>query len=105
MMPFYKVTYSDKYKRATIHNYGCNFRCRGCSYKLLKRPKPERFLSACDEPYDTTTRTGLLRCVCAHNNERGENDRQRKASETLDGDAASTQGPWRRLFRPRAPCS
>ena len=44
-MPFYKVTYSDKYRRATVHNYGCNMRCEGWSYQLLRRPKPERFLS------------------------------------------------------------
>ncbi|MBM4049821.1 MAG: radical SAM protein [Planctomycetes bacterium] len=42
-MAIYKVTYSEKYRRATLHNWGCNFRCRGCSYKLLGRGKPEKF--------------------------------------------------------------
>ncbi len=31
---FYKVTYNMEFKRANVHNNGCNFRCRGCSYKL-----------------------------------------------------------------------
>jgi pyruvate formate lyase activating enzyme len=33
-MPFYKVTYSAQYRRATVHNHGCNFRCVGCAYKI-----------------------------------------------------------------------
>ena len=33
-MAIYKITYAEKYRRATLHNYGCNFRCRGCTYKL-----------------------------------------------------------------------
>ena len=33
-MPFYKVTYSEQYRRATVHNRGCNFRCLGCAYKI-----------------------------------------------------------------------
>ena len=33
-MPFYKVTYSEQYRRATVHNKGCNFRCVGCAYKV-----------------------------------------------------------------------
>ncbi|MGO8748126.1 MAG: radical SAM protein [Thermoguttaceae bacterium] len=44
-MAIYKITYSEKYRRATLHNYGCNFRCRGCTYKLKKNPRPERFPS------------------------------------------------------------
>lgn len=43
-MAIYKITYSEKYRRATVHNYGCNFRCRGCTYKLKGDPRPERFL-------------------------------------------------------------
>jgi pyruvate formate lyase activating enzyme len=41
-MPFYKLTYSQPYRRATLHNLGCNFRCLGCAYKLKGRPQPER---------------------------------------------------------------
>lgn len=33
-MPFYKVTYSEQYRRATVHNRGCNFHCLGCAYKV-----------------------------------------------------------------------
>ena len=44
-MPFHKITYSEKYRRATLHNHGCNFRCRGCTYKLKGNPRPERFLA------------------------------------------------------------
>ncbi len=42
-MPFYKLTYSEPYQRATVHNLGCNFRCVGCAYKLKGgHPQPER---------------------------------------------------------------
>ncbi len=44
-MSIYKITYSDKYRRATLHNYGCNFRCRGCTYKLKENPCPKHFPS------------------------------------------------------------
>ncbi|MCU0722226.1 MAG: radical SAM protein [Planctomycetes bacterium] len=51
-MPFYKMTWFAPERRATIHNWGCNFRCRICSYLLMgsDRPgrhgqKPERFLT------------------------------------------------------------
>ena len=44
-MPFYKVTYSEKYRRATVHSWGCNFRCEGCTYKLKSYTRPEEFLS------------------------------------------------------------
>lgn len=48
-MPFYKLTYSPAYRRATVHNLGCNFRCLGCAYKLKGgHPKPER-IPALDE--------------------------------------------------------
>jgi pyruvate formate lyase activating enzyme len=33
-MPFYKVTYSPRFKRANVYSWGCNFNCRGCSYKI-----------------------------------------------------------------------
>lgn len=33
-VPIYKVTYTPRFKRANVYNWGCNFRCRGCSYKL-----------------------------------------------------------------------
>ncbi|MCL2786060.1 MAG: radical SAM protein [Methanomassiliicoccaceae archaeon] len=54
-MAFYKVTYNERHDFATVHNYGCTFRCPICSYKLasgaaavpgLAYPRPERFLSA-----------------------------------------------------------
>jgi pyruvate formate lyase activating enzyme len=56
-MPFYKVTHNEKRRFATVHNYGCTFRCPVCSYKLrsgadgtpgLAYPRPERFLAAAE---------------------------------------------------------
>jgi pyruvate formate lyase activating enzyme len=44
-MAIYKITYSQRYRRATLHNYGCNFRCRGCTYKLKGNPRPTQFPS------------------------------------------------------------
>ncbi len=53
-MVFFRITYSDKYRVATLHNYGCTFRCAVCSYRLrsgangppgLSFPRPERFLT------------------------------------------------------------
>ncbi|MBW1972075.1 MAG: radical SAM protein [Deltaproteobacteria bacterium] len=44
-MAIFKITYSEKYRRATLYNFGCNFHCRGCLYKLKKRKKPNKFLS------------------------------------------------------------
>lgn len=44
-MAIYKITYSEQYRRATLHNYGCNFRCRGCTYRLKKQPRPEKYPS------------------------------------------------------------
>ncbi len=53
-MAFYRITYHDQYHFATLHNYGCTFRCPFCSYKLrsgadgtpgLSSPAPKRFLS------------------------------------------------------------
>ncbi len=52
-MSFHRVTWNEKYRFVTLHNYGCTFRCPFCSYKLksgpegipgLSSPKPERFL-------------------------------------------------------------
>lgn len=52
-MAFYKITHNPKYRFATLHNYGCTFRCPVCSYKLRSGengmaghayPKPEQFL-------------------------------------------------------------
>jgi pyruvate formate lyase activating enzyme len=53
-MAFYKVTYNSKHDFATVHNYGCTFRCPICSYRLvsgangtpgLAYPRPEHFLT------------------------------------------------------------
>ena len=53
-MAFYRITYHEKYRFATLHNFGCTFRCPVCSYKLRSgpeglpghaHPRPERFLS------------------------------------------------------------
>ncbi len=44
-MSYYKMTYSSKYKRATLYNDRCNFHCIGCAYKLKGWPKAERALS------------------------------------------------------------
>ncbi len=53
-MAFFRITYNDKYRFATLHNYGCTFRCGVCSYKLRSGadglsghsfPRPERFLT------------------------------------------------------------
>jgi pyruvate formate lyase activating enzyme len=42
-MAIYKITYSEKYRRATLHNSGCNFHCRGCTYRLKKQTRPTSF--------------------------------------------------------------
>lgn len=44
-MAIYKITYSEKFKRANLHNYGCNFNCAWCSYKLNSNGKPDKFLN------------------------------------------------------------
>jgi pyruvate formate lyase activating enzyme len=33
-MSYYKVTYNAHFKRANLHGWGCNFNCRGCSYRV-----------------------------------------------------------------------
>lgn len=43
-MSIYKISYSYQYKRANIHNYGCNFNCTWCSYKLQTKHNPPKFL-------------------------------------------------------------
>lgn len=35
-MPYRKVTWNERERRISIYNWGCNFACRGCSYKLLQ---------------------------------------------------------------------
>ncbi|MGA2032413.1 MAG: radical SAM protein [Thermoguttaceae bacterium] len=53
-MPFFKITHNQKYRFATLHNFGCTFHCGVCSYKLRSgaeglpgqiHPRPSRFLS------------------------------------------------------------
>jgi pyruvate formate lyase activating enzyme len=53
-MSFFRVTWNQQHDFATLHNWGCNFRCPYCSYKLrsgadgrpgFAAPKPERFLT------------------------------------------------------------
>ena len=41
-MAFYKITYHEKYRFATLHNFGCTFRCPVCSYKLRSGPEGHR---------------------------------------------------------------
>ena len=42
-MAIYRITYAEKHKRATLHHWGCNFRCRGCTYKLKQNSRPRKF--------------------------------------------------------------
>lgn len=53
-MSFHKITYHAGRRFATLHHYGCNFRCPVCSYKLRSgehgepgrsHPRPAQFLS------------------------------------------------------------
>jgi pyruvate formate lyase activating enzyme len=53
-MAFYKVTYNRKHDFATVHSYGCTFRCPVCSYRLMSGPdgipglvypEPEKYLT------------------------------------------------------------
>ncbi|MBC7287000.1 MAG: radical SAM protein [Armatimonadetes bacterium] len=37
-MTYRKVTWNEQEGRVSIYNVGCNFRCIGCSYKLLSPP-------------------------------------------------------------------
>jgi pyruvate formate lyase activating enzyme len=43
-MPFCRVTFSEKYERCCVYNFGCNFSCRTCIYQVKKPGRPERFL-------------------------------------------------------------
>ncbi|MFP4171240.1 MAG: radical SAM protein [Methanomassiliicoccales archaeon] len=43
-MSIYKITYSSGYRRANLHNFGCNLNCRWCSYRLNGRERPREFL-------------------------------------------------------------
>lgn len=43
-MAIHKITYSEEFKRANLHNYGCNLNCSWCLYKLEGKPRPEKFL-------------------------------------------------------------
>ena len=53
-MAFHRITWNEKYRFATVHNYGCTFHCPFCSYKLrsgaegrpgLAWPAPKNFLT------------------------------------------------------------
>jgi pyruvate formate lyase activating enzyme len=48
-LPFYKITYNihGGMDRACVYNWGCNFRCRGCAYKI----KPPGDLPRGDGPW------------------------------------------------------
>lgn len=63
-MPFFKITYNQKHRFATLHNFGCTFHCGVCSYKLRSGaeglpgqayPRPERFLAV--EEMETALRS------------------------------------------------
>lgn len=63
-MAFRRITWNEKYRFATVHNYGCTFHCSFCSYKLrsgaagrpgLAFPAPETFLS--DDEVKTALRS------------------------------------------------
>jgi pyruvate formate lyase activating enzyme len=41
-MAIQRITYSEKYHRATLHHWGCNFECVGCSYLLKEPPRPAK---------------------------------------------------------------
>ena len=41
-MPYRKVTWNESERRISIYNVGCNFRCIGCSYKLIAPPDAGR---------------------------------------------------------------
>ncbi|RLG63891.1 radical SAM protein [archaeon] len=42
---YYKVTYSPNLKRLHVYNYGCNFKCSWCYYKL-RPPIPDKRIPA-----------------------------------------------------------
>lgn len=47
---FHKLTYHEALQRAAVYNWGCNFRCKGCSYLVLPpadlRPIPVEDIQA-----------------------------------------------------------
>ena len=43
-MGIYKISYHAGYQRINLHNCGCNFKCKGCSYKLIGEANTKRFL-------------------------------------------------------------
>ncbi|MGQ4873633.1 MAG: radical SAM protein [Promethearchaeia archaeon] len=44
-MGIYRISYHEKNARLNLYNYGCNFKCIGCSYKLKNNEKkPKNFL-------------------------------------------------------------
>ena len=43
-MPIVKVTHNPIYRRANVHNHGCNFSCPWCSYRLKDNSTPERYI-------------------------------------------------------------
>lgn len=43
-MAIYKISYNSQYKRANIHNFGCNFNCPWCSHKLHEKRCFPKFL-------------------------------------------------------------
>lgn len=47
MTSMYKITYSEANRRACIYNWGCPFRCKGCSYQLreIEGGQPDQYLS------------------------------------------------------------
>lgn len=62
-MAIQRITYSEKYRRATMHNWGCNFDCTGCSYLLKKPPLPAQRPSL--EQVHEAMR-GLTECEAVH---------------------------------------
>jgi pyruvate formate lyase activating enzyme len=53
-MAFFRITHNEKYRFATLHSFGCTFRCGVCSYRLrsgangtpgLIHPRPEKYLT------------------------------------------------------------
>lgn len=59
-MAIYKITYSPEFKRANVYSWGCNFNCKGCSYKLKTSNAPKTFLSV-EKVKETLLRLNLER--------------------------------------------
>jgi pyruvate formate lyase activating enzyme len=87
-MAFFKITYNQKYRFATLHNFGCTFRCGVCSYKLRSgadgvpgqaHPRPERFLDV--KTMKTALRSIAVDKVCFMG---GEPTLARELPEMLD---------------------